>query len=410
MPTSRTLLARLGAVALIVSAILPAAPAPAAADGTPKIAYSSFQDSSYPQIWLANPDGSGAVRLTSAGGGSDGAVLSRDGTRLVYESPRWGYAMLFIIDSNGMNEHRLLPTSFYSQSGTWSPDGSQLAFTHSSNNGQPGGLGSIWVADVATGANLRQLSPAGVDDWLPSWSPDGTWIVFQSDVGGEYQLFLMRPDGTDRRQITTGPGGKTGPRWSPDGTRIAYALYLPALSAASIHILDLDGAGDSAVTDTTGYNGRPAWSPDGAELTFHSNRNGYFHVYRINVDGTNLRQVTSGTTAPGDWNGDWGFVTTPASAGGGTGDMGLDLRVQSPAHADSRIRFATATADEATIEIFDSAGRLVRTLLQGPSEPGPRTVFWDGRDNAGRQVSNGIYHCRLVSGQTIRTAKLAFVR
>jgi Tol biopolymer transport system component len=401
--------ARLGAAGLTAAAILlVSSPAAEAASG-PTIAYSSFQSSSYPQIWLANPDGTNPVRLTSAGGGCDGAVFSRDGTRLVYESPRYGWAMLFIIDSNGMNEHRLLPTNFYSQSGTWSPDGSQLAFTHSSNSGQSGGIGTIWVAN-ADGTILQQISPDGVDDWIPSWSPDGTWIVFQSNVGGEYQLFLMHPDGSGRRQITTGPGRKGDARWSPTGSGIAYSLYLATLSAASIHIIRADGTGDTAVTDTTGYNGRPAWSPDGTELTFHSNRGGNFRVYRINIDGTSLRPITAGTTAPGDWNGDWGFVNTPASADSGAEDAALDLRVQSPSCSDSVIRFATVAPGEAKIEIFDSAGRRVRTLLQEELPAGSHSVSWNARDERGRACPAGVYHCRLTSGERAQTARLVYLK
>ena len=409
MSTSRSSFSRLGAVALAAVAILLTSSHVAGAAGVPTIAYSSFQGSSYPQIWLANPDGTSPVRLTSAGGGCDGAVFSREGAHLVYESPRYGWAMLFLIDVNGMNEHRLLPTSFYGQSGTWSPDGSQLAFTHSSNNGQPGGIGTTWVVN-ADGTSLRQLSPAGVDDWLPSWSPDGTWIAFQSDVGGESQLFLMHPDGSGRRQITTGPGSKGGLRWSPDGTKLAYSVYLAALSAASVHAINTDGTGDAAVTDTTGYNGRPAWSPDGTELTFHSNRSGNFRVYRINSNGTNLRPITAGTTAPGDWNGDWCLVNSPASAGGRAEDTTLILRVPNPMRAGSGIRFATVATGAARIEIFDGTGRRVRTLLQERLPAGEHSVSWDARDETGRPCPAGVYHCRLTSGERARTARLVYVK
>jgi Tol biopolymer transport system component len=409
MPTSRSSFSRLRAAALTAAAILLVSSPPAGATGGPTIAYSSFQSSSYPQIWLANPDGTSPVRLTSAGGGCDGAVFSPDGTRLVYESPRYGWAMLFVIDANGTNEHRLLPTSFYAQSGTWSPDGLQLAFTHSSNNGQPGGIGTTWVVN-ADGTNLRQLSPAGVDDWIPSWSPDGTRIAFQSDVGGESQLFLMYADGSGRQQITTGPGSRGGPRWSPDGTMLAYSLFPTGVSACSIHIVHLDGTGDAAVTDTTGYNGRPAWSPDGTELTLHSNRSGNFRVYRINVNGTNLRPITAGTTAPGDWNGDWRFVNSPASADGGVEDTSLILRVPNPMCAGSVIRFATAVGQEARIEIFDSTGRLVRTLLRERLLAGEHSASWDTKDDTGRACPAGVYHCRFTCGNLVQTARLVYVK
>lgn len=291
------------AIAAAIAACRSASTLPPVTEDVPRIAYTSLQASTAPHIWLANPDGTDPVRLSQGDG--DGARISPDGRRVVFESPRNGHAMLFLVGTDGTNEHRLLASAFYGQSATWSPDGLQLAFSHSSNDGSPGGTGSTWAVN-ADGTNLRQLSPAGADDWLPSWSPDGTRIAFHSTSGQESQLYVMNADGSGRQQITTGPGAKSGPRWSPDGTKLAYTLFPdPAASAASIHIMNADGSGDAAVTDSTGTNGAPAWSPDGTELSFHSNRGGNFRVYRIRTDGANLRPVTSGSTPPGDFNGDW---------------------------------------------------------------------------------------------------------
>jgi Tol biopolymer transport system component len=59
-----------------------------------------------------------------------------------------------------------------------------------------------------------------------SWSPDGRWIAFVDAVGSNcYQIFLIRPNGRDRRQLTEEP---CSPRfqifWSRDNKRLIYPL------------------------------------------------------------------------------------------------------------------------------------------------------------------------------------------
>jgi len=58
------------------------------------------------------------------------------------------------------------------------------------------------------------------------------------------------------------------------------------------------------------------------------------------------------------------------------------------------------------IEIFDVAGRHVRTLVDGPASPGRQVVAWDGRDDRGNTVGHGIYLCRMNAPQYSRTSKL----
>src|SRR5688572_21984075 len=49
------------------------------------------------------------------------------------------------------------------------------------------------------------------------------------------------------------------------------------------------------LTSSTATNVRPAWSPDGKSIAFQSNRDGPYHIYVMNSDGSNLRQLTSGS-------------------------------------------------------------------------------------------------------------------
>src|SRR2546428_1976523 len=51
----------------------------------------------------------------------------------------------------------------------------------------------------------------------PAWSPDGKRLAFSSEVGGNRDIYVIRPDGSQSTRITTAPSEETNPSWSPDG-------------------------------------------------------------------------------------------------------------------------------------------------------------------------------------------------
>lgn len=65
---------------------------------------------------------------------------------------------------------------------------------------------------------------------------------------------------------------------------------------------------------------------------------------------------------------------------------------------------------EVSLRIFDASGRLVRTLLNVPLEPGQYPVHWDGRTRAGRPVGAGIYWARAQAGTVERATRLLIAR
>lgn len=78
-----------------------------------------------------------------------------------------------------------------------------------------------------------------------------------------------------------------------------------------------------------------------------------------------------------------------------------------PARGPCVFRLTLAREGDASLAVHDAAGRLVRTLSHGWSPAGSRTLVWDGRDDAGRTLSAGIYFARLrtVDGNVV--AKIA---
>jgi len=94
-----------------------------------------------------------------------------------------------------------------------------------------------------------------------------------------------------------------------------------------------------------------------------------------------------------------------------TNSARLVMNVPNPFRSTTQVVFDSPTAGAASaIRIFDTAGRLVRTLLDEAVYSGRHQVVWDGKDQNGKQVATGMYFVRLESGQDRYTSKVMFVR
>jgi hypothetical protein len=81
-----------------------------------------------------------------------------------------------------------------------------------------------------------------------------------------------------------------------------------------------------------------------------------------------------------------------------------------PMRETTRIDYEMPRSGRLSLRVYDPAGRLVRTLLDGPAEAGPGSAVWDGRDESGRPAAAGIYLCRLDADGRALTRKVLLVR
>ncbi len=89
----------------------------------------------------------------------------------------------------------------------------------------------------------------------------------------------------------------------------------------------------------------------------------------------------------------------------------LYQNVPNPFSPTTSIRYdVPAQGGHVTIRLFDVAGRLVRTLVDGPEMPGRKEVRWDGRDERGASVASGVYYCRLEAAGFETTRKMTLLR
>jgi Tol biopolymer transport system component len=152
-----------------------------------------------------------------------------------------------------------------------------------------GGQNDIWVM-APDGSNQVRLTDDKIDDITPAWSNDGKRIAW-SRAG---EIWVMNADGSGKNQVTFNTFGDFRPTWSPDASRIAFRSTRS--SAPGIYVINVDGTGEQWLSnDLTTTNFAPDWSPDGTKIAFGHQGGvftGHFSVWVMNADGTNAHQLT----------------------------------------------------------------------------------------------------------------------
>jgi Tol biopolymer transport system component len=149
------------------------------------------------------------------------------------------------------------------------------------------------------GTGIRQLThvPAGYSASSPDWSPDGTQILFNSDVSGEQEIWVMNADGSNQHRLLVDPRFfDQQARWSADGNMIVFSRCAQPFGFpdyCDIDLMNTDGSGVRKIIGGRWVNQQPEFSPDGQQLVFDSNRGGNLvAVWRANIDGSDPTRLT----------------------------------------------------------------------------------------------------------------------
>lgn len=145
-----------------------------------------------------------------------------------------------------------------------------------------GGALDIFSADLA-GQQVVNLTADAFPDRSPSWSPDAEHIVFASRRENNWDLYLMRADGSDLRRLTDHPAYDGEPAWSPNGDKIAFTSAREG--DLDIFLYDVNSGDIKRLTDHPAADSQPAWSPDGRQLLFTSWRESNQEIYRLALIG-----------------------------------------------------------------------------------------------------------------------------
>ncbi len=200
---------------------------------------------------------------------------------IAYISDEDGTQQIYTMDIEGKHQKKLSKlVDAYIEDLDWSPDGKQIAFTNNTH---------IYRLNIdLQAATQLTVNPRG--DYHPAWSIDGRYIAYVTTRSGPYDIWVMKPNGTNIGQLTFDPRWELTVRWSPDGEGFGY---IPN-SGANLQLwVEKDGRDDIFMNFSDDDNGvfhtitDFRWSPNGEYFSLQTN----FGAYIVGVDGTDLRQI-----------------------------------------------------------------------------------------------------------------------
>lgn len=227
------------------------------------------------KLWLMNSDGTDAFEL---GNLASHPILNRDGKQMAFYHWKDGIYLLNWTDIKNITLKKLVGDTFTGGdygSGDWSHDGRWIAFTR-----QPGGKGNIVIDVIAPDGTNPHTVQIGES---PSWSPDDTMLAFHTCRGSNCGIYKGSINGGDAIPIVTDDGGL--PAWSPDGKWIVYQKDVDGQK--QLFLISPEGSGKRQLTSGPAMHVDAAWSPDGGYIFYRTPEGGSWGIWRMNVDGSN---------------------------------------------------------------------------------------------------------------------------
>jgi Tol biopolymer transport system component len=267
--------------------------------------------------------------------------------------------------------------------------------------------GAIFTMDPDGSDTVQVTDPRhGVLHTEPDWSPSGQWITYTrvprgglltgypTPPGKGNHIFIIRPDGTGRRDLTEvtcqereGCIGDRTSSWSPDGDQIALVRKFDSpVERADVFVIRADGTHARQLTNPGPHysDNLPQWSPDGERIAFnrYQRRTDHDAVFTMTKLGRHLRRITpwemNCTNGP-DWapDGHWILINC-------VGNVRNNLWLVRPNGTDLHRLTRNPDKDEWASSSFSPDGTMIVTSrLPGAGDAGNADVYVMNVDGSG---------------------------
>jgi len=386
----------------------------------------------------------------------DTPSFSPDGRQIIFD--RYvldAEASIMIADADGTNQRKLLSVKSPPESlgwMAWSPDGKTIAYALRSYPTNDAGVFALNVADGSTrqvgserlfrivgltwmsdGRSLLMLAAPTTQFVYQVWQisyPDGQLHQLTNDLD-DYEWFSLTADSktlavvkqtsqanvwiapmndtSGIHPLTSGAGiFDTHVAWTPNGTKLLYSSNAAGID--DIWIADVGGTeSPKQITSGTRINRLPVVSPDGQYVVFLSDRSGRPHLWRMNTDGGDMRQLTNGElgeqAAQFSPDGRWIVYMTAQNSKRSTWKVAADGQAAATRISDKESAYPTVSPDGRSIAYFykqsdDSPWRIAAAPIEGgeptktfelpPTYERPLRWTADGRSIAYVDTRNGV--------------------
>ncbi len=242
------------------------------------------------QLWKMNIDGTNQLQLTHSPVDKVHMAWGPDNNELLYHTNR-GDTYIIKLESGEekriLNEYKIIDAA-------WSPDGQTLAYGLSPED-LSSGKTSLWTSDLK-GKNRNQVAGDDKSDALaPMWSKSGDELVFRqcfmaNNMQVYHDFWVSDKMGNNRQPIL---GESEMLKFDQAVSNHGMLAYSSARSGFfEIWIIPVAGGQPGQITEFNEYAGNPSWSGDGKSIAFDSDAGNSQQLYRIDVDGKKLQQLT----------------------------------------------------------------------------------------------------------------------
>lgn len=189
------------------------------------------------------------------------AQWSPDGSRIVFTTSRDGFQEIYTMNLDGSELQRMTHNEWINDlQPKYSPDGRHIV--HTTNYSVDGSSGEIWVMD-ADGTNHRQITHNDFYDSLPEWSPNGRLIAYvQSSPDTGVNIFIFDFQTGEIRSLTDNlEYYHYNFLWSPDSEWLAFIAHDKQGSDGAVYLIRPDGSDIRQLTEKYRYPRLHLWMP-----------------------------------------------------------------------------------------------------------------------------------------------------